>query len=95
MGDEVMTAVPGDPYQEHHEAKVFIGEWRAFAHCSCGWKTKTTTRYYSPILDFDELRKLYKVLGEAKDKHNSKMNGLVWMLRRIWHDTLAKYKMGF
>lgn len=98
MKKEVLTALPGNPYEHNHQVELFIGDHRAFAECSCGWKTKTTVRYYSPILNFDRLWELHFSLSNAATDHEIKMSSAWWRLRRIireaYLETAAYYQLG-
>lgn len=96
--EEVMTGIDGDPMQHEHKTLLFVGEWRIFAHCSCGWKTRTYARYYSPYLILTEIQEMIFQLTLQQHLHEKRMKSLKWRLKRAiteaWAEVSQKWGLG-
>lgn len=82
----------GDLMADDHELELFIGNWAAFAECSCGWFTPRLKRYYSPIFSFSEVKKLQDDYTEAFNAHIREVNRPKWRVKRFWRDLKKAFR---
>lgn len=88
----------GDGYQSVHDTEIFVGDWRAFAACSCGWHTDHPTyTHYSPIDIMGNRLFLQRLYSEEADWHERTMYGFKWRLKRAvreaWQEISTKYRL--
>lgn len=82
----------GDPMARDHSLELFIGNWAAFAECTCGWFTPRLRRYYAPIGDFNEIQKLQEDYTEAFEDHMREVNKPKWRMKRFWRDLKQAFR---
>ena len=80
MNDD-LPGLPGNPMADRHETRIWRGDWRAYALCTCGWETE---KIIQPMMAYPNLRHSAnndQALNMAT-AHKKSMNRLVWRFRR-------------